>query len=632
MHFKGLNTEALMLFFPCLLKAEHALYSLSLGEELALVRFMDQSRAQLADLVTLSSTCLTAAERVRVSNLILQDAHNLSTAQKLVQGGIESTEDFRWSSLIHFYVKKQDVQSKHKAEVFCKLQGITLSYDFEYSGDGERIVITPLTEKVFFSTALALRLYRGVVVTGPDSGGKKDTLKALSLALGKHFITVLCDESLHMECMESFVSGVASCEGCWGLFIGIQKLSAEVNSLLTFLTHSVNSTREIGGGTDQRTIDIGGNRVSASPNCAFLGTLTLTVPMTLGGPLMSSSKLAFRPISIMAPDIALICEHILLSNGFETPKHLSLLIASFFCNVPNGLVEERASNWTVALIKPLLIAMGSLRRHDSYAAIDDTSITLRVLRDYGCTRIRPSMQESFRQLLFAHFLNLDIARAYDERFGDHITVACDEGGLWADQTFVRYVQQLDEAFDLRRAVIITGPPAASKTSIWRTLLRAQAKRDGRSVPHSVEVFFPALLSMEIFYGFFDSSIGTWIDGHLVDTLRKLTGKKGQGNVFLAFDGMVDIFWVERLVSLLKDDPFLLLPTMERLLLSESVNLIFETSSLHRASPAFVCACGVLTVSIQSGQQRSNILGIWVRTRPHGLFDLKSKASLSPSFL
>jgi dynein heavy chain len=177
-------------------EAEEALAELSSGKSDALTIFSDQQKIQLSDLVKLTHSDLTKGDRTRVMTCITMDAHARDIVEKMIRSNIDSIDSFMWQSQLKHKFRVPPAHARYqgrnphlrgeggeRAEV--AICDAILPYDYEYLGNGPRLVITPLTDRVYVTATQALNLGMGCAPAGPAGTGKTETTKDLANALAK---------------------------------------------------------------------------------------------------------------------------------------------------------------------------------------------------------------------------------------------------------------------------------------------------------------------------------------------------------------------------------------------------------------------------------------------------------------
>ena len=182
---------------------------------------------------------------------------------------------------------------------------------------------------------------------------------------------------------------------------------------------------------------------------------------------------------------------------------------------------------------------------------------------------------------------------------------------------------VDESFDVHTGVILVGPTATGKSSVWKVLLSAQRRQD--SVERRATVILPNLFQINELFGFSDPN-ARWKNGVLVDMFRDVAEQDAGLSRIYVFDGVIGSGLSDYLSSLLGPERHILLPNSDKLELPRSARLVFETTNLRTASPGLISQCGVIVFD-DSTDLRESIIGSWLRTRSHDLYDLRSKEEL-----
>lgn len=330
-------------------------------------------------------------------------------------------------------------------------------------GNGPRLVITPLTDRIYVTATQALHLCMGCAPAGPAGTGKTETTKDLSSALAKAIYVFNCSDQMDYKGMAGIFKGLAA-SGSWGCFDEFNRLVPEVLSVCSVQFKAV--TDAIKGGRSRFKIE--GDEMDLDPTCGAFITMN---PGYLGrSELPEGLKALFRPITVVVPDLELICENMLMSEGFVDAKILAKKFTTLYFLCRDLLSKASHYDWGLRAIKSVLVVAGAFKRAEPNQL--ELGILLRALRDFNTPKIVAEDWDIFFGLLGDLFPGIEVPRKRDLRFESVIEKATEDQKLLTDENFIRKVVELGELLVIRHCVFTMGPPGAGKSSTWKTLSRA----------------------------------------------------------------------------------------------------------------------------------------------------------------
>ena len=156
----------------------------------ALAEYNQQQKDQLSDLVRLTQGNLDKEHRTRIMVCITMDAHGRDIVAKLVREQVTEVTSFQWQSQLKHKFRVPPAHASHlardphlredgkRAEI--AICDAILPYDYEYLGNGPRLVITPLTDRIYVTATQALNLKMGCAPAGPAGTGKTEYVSFFS--------------------------------------------------------------------------------------------------------------------------------------------------------------------------------------------------------------------------------------------------------------------------------------------------------------------------------------------------------------------------------------------------------------------------------------------------------------------
>lgn len=130
--------------------------------------YLNELQQQLQETVALiRSKTISNLERITVKALIVIDVHAKDVVEELAKSGIKTENDFQWLRQLRYYMDEEAVQ--------VKIINASVPYAYEYLGNSDRLVITPLTDRCYITLMSAYQLHLNGAPEGPAGTGKTET-------------------------------------------------------------------------------------------------------------------------------------------------------------------------------------------------------------------------------------------------------------------------------------------------------------------------------------------------------------------------------------------------------------------------------------------------------------------------
>jgi len=571
---------------------EDAFRAVKRGEKHAIKNLAVKLTGELNDMVRMVRTNLDKNLRSKVNTMLILDVHGRDIVDMFVRESVLNAKEFAWESQLRFYWDR-DIDN-------CLIRQCTGSfqYGYEYMGLNGRLVITELTDRCYMTLTQALTFKLGGAPAGPAGTGKTETVKDLAKSMALPCFVINCGDGLDYKAMASIFAGLVQV-GAWGCFDEFNRINIEVLSVVSAQLKAIQNAIVF----DQETADIGMSnpirvkRVAGFATCGFF--ITMNPGYAGRTELPDNLQALFRPVMMMVPDLRMISEIMLFSEGFESAKDLAKKMAVLYDLSKSVLSKQFHYDFGLRTLKTVLVLAGGLKRQ--YAQLDERIVLMRVLRDSNMPKFTFEDVPLFMGMIQDLFPGLDCPRVAFEALSDALGGYFESNGYKSDaEVFdfqVNKALQVYETQTVRHTTQIVGPTGGGKTLIIDAL--AAARGTAQNVTVKQWVINPKAQPLHQLYGFMDPETRDWTDGVLSRIFRDLNQPLPQGREnemrWIVYDGDVDALWVENMNSVMDDNKLLTLPNGERIRLQPHCAQLIEVYDLQYASPATVSRCGMVWV-------------------------------------
>ncbi|XP_033960741.1 dynein axonemal heavy chain 11 [Pseudochaenichthys georgianus] len=565
------------------------------GFETALKDYNRKQITQLNSLIHMLLGDLTPGDRQKIMTVCTIDVHARDVVANLITQKVTTGQAFAWLSQLRH---RWDDETRHCYINICDAQ---FQFSYEYLGNTNRLVITPLTDRCYITLTQSLHLTMSGAPSGPAGTGKTETTKDLGRSLGIMVYVFNCSEQMDYKSIGNIYKGLAQ-TGVWGCFDEFNRISVEVLSVVAV---QVKTIQDAVRNKKQRFHFLGEEIELKSTVGIFI---TLNPGYAGRAELPENLKALFRPCAMVIPDFELICEIMLVAEGFIDARLLARKFISLYTLCKELLSKQDHYDWGLRAIKSVLVVAGSLKREER--SRPEEKVLMRALRDFNLPKIVTSDVPIFLGLISDLFPQLDVPRKRNPELENAVRQSVSELRLQPEENFILKVTQLEELLAVRHSVFVVGGPGTGKSQILKTLHRTYANMKMKTVWNDIN---PKAVTTDELFGYLHPATREWKDGLFSSTMRELTSVGHDGPKWIVLDGDIDPMWIESLNTVMDDNKVLTLASNERISVSSSMRLLFEISHLKAATPATVSRAGILFVNPQDLGWSSYVTS-WIDTR------------------
>uniref|UniRef100_A0A8C3IZU9 DYH9 protein n=1 Tax=Chrysemys picta bellii TaxID=8478 RepID=A0A8C3IZU9_CHRPI len=548
------------------------------GYENAMKEYYKKQVTQLNTLITMLIGQLSKGDRQKIMTICTIDVHARDVVAKMIAQKVDSAQAFIWlSQLRHRWADEE----KHCFANICDAQFL---YSYEYLGNTPRLVITPLTDRCYITLTQSLHLTMSGAPAGPAGTGKTETTKDLGRALGIMVYVFNCSEQMDYKSCGNIYKGLSQ-TGAWGCFDEFNRISVEVLSVVAVQVKSIQDAIR----DKKQRFNFLGEDINLIPSVGIF--ITMNPGYAGRTELPENLKALFRPCAMVVPDFELICEIMLVAEGFIEARLLARKFITLYQLCKELLSKQDHYDWGLRAIKSVLVVAGSLKRGDPDRPEDQ--VLMRSLRDFNIPKIVTDDMPVFMGLIGDLFPALDVPRKRDLSFESFVKQAVLDLKLQAEDNFVLKVVQLEELLAVRHSVFVVGNAGTGKSQVLKSLNKTYQIMKRRPVWTDLN---PKAVTNDELFGIINPATREWKDGLFSSIMRELANVTHDGPKWMVLDGDIDPMWIESLNTVMDDNKVLTLASNERIPLNPTMRLLFEISHLRTATPATVSRAGILYIN------------------------------------
>lgn len=578
--------------------------------------------------------------QLKLKALILDVIHMIEIVDTLLNHKVSTASSWHWQKNLRYYLPEtaSDASEAKPPQANIAICDAQFAYTYEYQGNTPKLVHTPLTDKCYLTLSQGMYMGFGGNPYGPAGTGKTESVKALGNAMGRQVLVFNCDEGIDVKSMGRIFIGLVKC-GAWGCFDEFNRLEEAVLSAVSMQIQVIQAALK----SRQAEVELLGRYVDINPNSGIFITLN-PAGKGYGGrqKLPDNLKQLFRPVAMSRPDLELIAEVMLFSEGFQTAKDLGRKLVALYNMARELLSPQQHYDWGLRALKTILRGAGHLLSKHRQSILNGTTsvgdsssdgnangsvdakssvpdhleafLLVQALRVNTLSKLSFADANRFDNLISDVFTDVSLEEIKYEELAQAIEEAYLEFGLISTAAQTQKMLELHEQLRQRMGVVVVGPSGSGKTMLWKILHHAMSKL----AQHRIKTYVmnPKAMPRHQLLGHIDPDTRDWYDGVLTSAARQVVKEPLEQHSWIVCDGDIDPEWIESLNSVLDDNRLLTMPSGERIQFGPNVNFVFETHDLSCASPATISRMGMIFLSDEDTDVRSLVQAWLLQRKPN----------------
>lgn len=564
------------------------------GQRDAIKEYSKYLEGQIIELAEMVRDKVDELKKSLVERLIIINVHARDVVRDLIRENVTEKNNFEWQKNLKFYWEFDPESRKH--EVVIRQTNSRFISGYEYLGNPERMVITPLTDKCYITLTSALHLMYGGAPAGPAGTGKTETTKDLSKALAVKVNVFNCSDQLDFKTMGRMFCGLAE-TGSWACFDEFNRIDLEVLSVIAQQIETIQTALK----EKKREMIFEGNLIGLKNGFGVF--ITMNPGYAGRSELPDNLKSLFRPVAMMIPDYALVSEVTLFSKGFKEAKELSIKMYQLFKLSSEQLSKQKHYDFGLRGIKSILSRAGYLKEKFSHEP--EKIVLIRAMKDSNLPKFLDNDIDLFLDIISDLFPRTEVEKVENKIFLDKVKEILSKDSMIQIPRFIEKINQLLDTMMVRLGNMIVGLAGSGKSALYQILAKSLTELgkqkdiplDNWFCPVTTNILNPKSVTKNELYMSKDEITQTWEDGIVAKIMRMAEEEEKEEKAlkrrWVVFDGPVDALWIEDMNTVLDDSRKLCLPDSSNIKIPKMMSLIFEVQDLLVASPATVSRCGMV---------------------------------------